>query len=97
MSQKFSYASRMIDIGINEFSTNGVRSNFRIYDHSMTTFIKIGFCLGFSNTSHVDILDRFRKSVVDKVKHEIIILINQKHSEEDTMKIKYANEFIENA
>ena len=51
--------------------------------------------LGFLNTSHVDSLYRFRKTVVDKVKLEINILKKQDHIKEDKMRIKYANEFIE--
>ena len=47
----------------------------------------------FSNNFHVDILDRFRKTVVDKVKFDIAFL--EKHSKEENMKIKYANKFIQ--
>ena len=66
---------------INGFSPNEVRSCFRIRDHSIINFRKRGFCLGFSNTYHVDSLERIRKSVVNMVKLEIIILTKQKHSE----------------
>ena len=52
--------------------------------------------LWFSNTSHTDSLDRFRKSVVEKVKLDINILRKQKHSEEQKMRTKYSNEFIQN-
>ena len=57
----------MIDTVINGFSLNKVRSHFHICDFSIVTFGIRGLCLGFSNTYHVDGLDRIRKSVVDKV------------------------------
>ena len=49
---------------------------------------------GFSNTSHVDSLDRFRISVVDEVKTDICILRKGCDSKENNMKIQFANEFI---
>ena len=64
----------MIDKVINGFSTNEVISIFHICDHSIITFGKRYLCLDSSNTSNVDSLDRFRKSVVDKVKLDISIL-----------------------
>ena len=54
----------------------------------------IVFFLGSSNTSHIESLDRFRKSVVDKVKIGICIFFN--HPKENNTKIQYANEFIKN-
>ena len=63
----------MIDPVINGFSTNEVKNHLHIRDHSMVTFGIMGLCLVFSNTSHIDSLDRFRKSVVDKVKFDIRI------------------------
>ena len=69
----------MIDLIINVFSTNEVRIHLHISDHLIRTFGKIELCLGFSNTSCVDSLDRFRKSVVDKVKLDISILMKHKH------------------
>ena len=54
LSQKYSYAYMMINTVLNWFITNQVRSHLRVFDHSMVTFGKIGSCLGFSNTSHVE-------------------------------------------
>ena len=73
MSHKVIYASKIIDPVINEFSTNEVTSNFDMCDQSIVTFGMRGFCLGFSHTSHVDSLDMFRKSAVDKAKRYICI------------------------
>ena len=42
-------------------------SYLHIFDHSMITFVKIGFCLGFSGTYNVECLDRLRKAVVENV------------------------------
>ena len=53
-----------IDPVINIFSSNEVRSHLQISYHSIIDFEKIGLCLGFSKTSHVESLDRFIKSVV---------------------------------
>ena len=61
-SQKVSYASMMIDPVIIGFSTNKVKIHLHIRDHSIINFGIRGLCLEFSNTSHVDSLDRFRKS-----------------------------------
>ena len=47
-----------------------------------------------SNTSHVNSLDRFIISVVDKVKSDICILQNGCDSTENNMKIRFANNFI---
>ena len=47
-------------------------------------------CLGFSNTSHVDILDSFRKAVVENIKPNIHNLMKQKHSKEERRKIGYS-------
>ena len=58
---------------INVFSTNELTSRLHIYNHSIVTFDIRGFCLGHSNASYIDILDRFRKSVVDKVKIDVCI------------------------
>ena len=51
-------------------------------------------CLGFSDNYNADSLDRFRKSMVDKVKLYMSILMRQKHPNKQKIKIKYANEFI---
>ena len=83
LSPKVSYDSMIIDIVINGFTPNSVKGHFHICYHSIVTFGMRGFGLRFSNTSHVDSLDRFRKSVVDKVKFDIrnlkeIIIIKKK-------------------
>ena len=87
--QKVSYASSIIDPVINGFSPNEVIIHLYICDHSIITFGRIGLCLGFSNTSNVESLERFRISVVDKFKLDISILMKQNHSKEEEMKIKY--------
>ena len=73
LSHKFSYASKIFDPVINEFSTDEVKIHLYICYNLIVTFGRIGFCLGFSNTSNVDILYGFRKQVVDKVKTDICI------------------------
>ena len=55
---------------MNVFSPHKVRNILYICDHSIDTFFMREICLGFSNTSRVDSLDRFGKSVVSKVKTE---------------------------
>ena len=57
-----------IDPVINGFSINEVKVHLHICDHSIVTFGIRVLCLGFSNTSNVDNLYRFRTSVADKVK-----------------------------
>ena len=74
MSQKVSNASKIIDPVINGFSPNDESIHLYICYHSIFTFVIIESCIGFSNTSRVDSLDRFRISVVDKVKTDICIL-----------------------
>ena len=74
MSQKVSNASKRIDPVNIGFSPNDVSSNLHICDHWIVTFGIIEKIIGFSNTSHVDSLDRFGISVVDKVKTDICIL-----------------------
>ena len=73
MSQKVSYASNIIDIVINLFIPNEVTIHLQICEHSIVTYGIRGLCIGFSDTSHVDSLDRFIKSVVDKVKIDVCI------------------------
>ena len=75
LSQKFIYASMMIDPVINVFSHNLAKIHLQICDHSIITLGKRVFCLGFSNTYHVYILDVFRTSVSYKVKFFRSILI----------------------
>ena len=73
MYQKVIYDSKIIDLVINGFSPNQVRSHLHIYDNSIITFGIRKLFLGFSNTSHIDSLDRLRKSVIYKVKTEVYI------------------------
>ena len=73
LSEKVSNASKIIDTVINGFIPNDESSNLHICDHSIVTFGIREKKLGFSNTSHVDSLDRFRRSVVDKVKSDVCI------------------------
>ena len=91
MSHKVSSASKIIDTVVNRFSPNDVSGHFRICDQSIATFGIREKYLGFSNTSHVESLCRFRRSVVDKVKSDICTLKQYYHSKENNMKIKYAN------
>ena len=77
----------MIDPVINEFIPNEVRSYFHIGDSSLIIFQTIILCSEFSNTSNVDILDRFRKSVVENVKLDINNLINRNNSKEENLKL----------
>ena len=71
LSQNFIYASKIFNPVINGFSPNYESSHLHSCDHSIVTFgIKK---LGLSNTSHVDILDRFRRTVVDRVKIDILL------------------------
>ena len=62
-----------MDPVVNGFSPNDVSSHLHICDHSIVTFGIRGRCLGFSNTSRVDSLDRFRRTVVEKVKTYICL------------------------
>ena len=95
MSQKVSCASRIIDLVINGFNPNDESSRLHNCDHSIVTLGIRKQCLGFSNTSHVDSLDRFRRTVVDKVKIDICMLKQKYHSKENNTKIQYKNEFVE--
>ena len=60
-SQKVRYASMEIDIVIIGFSPNEVKRHRQKCDNSIVTFGIRRFCLRFSNTSHVESLDGFRK------------------------------------
>ena len=62
-----------------------------ICDHSIVKILIIEKCIGFSNTSHVDSLDRSIRSVADKVKSDTCILQKSYDSKENNIKIKYAN------
>ena len=68
LSQIVSYDSKIIYPVINGFSPNEVSSHLHICDHPIVTIGIIGLCLEFSNISHVDSLEGFRKSVVYKVR-----------------------------
>ena len=91
MYQKFSYASKRIDLVINVFSPNDISSHLHICEHSIITFGIIEKISGLSNTSHVYSLDRFRRSVVDKVKTDTFIKKNQYHLKYNNIKIQYEN------
>ena len=93
LSQKISSASKIIDRVIDGFSNNKVRIILHICYHSIFTFCIRRLCLGFSNTSHVDSLYRFRKPVVNWVKTYVCIK-KDNNSKENNIKIQYANEFI---
>ena len=80
LSLKVSCASKIIDPVINGFSPNELTSHFHIYDHSIFSFGIGWLFLVFSNTSHVDSLDRFIKLVVYKVKREKCILKTENNS-----------------
>ena len=74
MSHKVIYAYKIIDPVINVFVPNNELIHLHVCDHSIVTFgIREKF-IGFSKTSHVDSLYRFRRSVFDKVKSDICIL-----------------------
>ena len=69
LSQKVGYSSKIIDPVINGLSTNELRNHLHICYHSIVKLGISGFCSELSNTSNVDSLDIFRKSVADKVKN----------------------------
>ena len=81
---------------INVFIPNAVSIHLHIWDHSIVAVGKRGLGLGFSNTSHVDSLNRFRKLVTRKVHNAIDNLKVKNSLQEDKNKWKYANEFINN-
>ena len=80
LSQKVSYAYKIIDLVTNGFSPNDISSHLYICDTSIVTFGIREKCIGFSNTSRVDSLDRFRISVVDELKTDKFILQISYHS-----------------
>ena len=69
-----SYYSKIIDPVIYGFIPNDKSSHLHIYNHVSVKFGIREICIGFSNTSHVDILDRFIWSVVDNINSDICIL-----------------------
>ena len=64
-------------------------------DHTIVEFGIRENCIGLSNTSHIDSLDIFWRSVVDKVKSDICILQTVYDSKENNMKMQYANNFVQ--
>ena len=88
LSRKVSYASKKVYPVINVFNPREVRSNSYICYHSILIFGIRVLCLGFSKTSHIDSLDRFRKLVVDKV---ITKLCKKKNIIKKSVKIQYVN------
>ena len=72
----------MIYSVISGFITNEVIIHLHICDHSIFTFFIRVLCLGFSNTSYVDSLGGFIKSVVDKVKIDVCIFEKDNNSKE---------------
>ena len=91
MSQKVSYASNAVDPVINLFIPHEVRIHLHICDNSIVEFGIKGLCLVFLNTSRVDSLDSFRKSVVDKLITELCIIFKEYHSKDNNMIIQYSN------
>ena len=72
-SHEVSYSSMKNDPVINGFSPNDVNFHLDICNHSIVTFGTKRLCLRFSNTSYVESLNMFRKSVVDQVKLDMCI------------------------
>ena len=68
--QKVSCVSKISDPVINGFSPHEVRIHLHICDYSIIAFGIRVLCVGFSKTSYVRSLYRFRKLFVDKVKTE---------------------------
>ena len=66
-----------------------------ICDHTIVEFGIRENCIGLSNTSHVDSLDIFRRSVVGKVKSDICILQKGYDSKGNNMKVQYANNYVQ--
>ena len=71
LSQKVSYDSMIIDPVINIIPPNEIKIHLHVCDQKITPFFIRGLCLRFSNTSCVDSLEKFRKTVVDEVKFDI--------------------------
>ena len=61
---KVTYASKRIDPGINGFIPKEVIGHFHIFFISIVAFGIRGSCLGFSNTSNVYSLDRFKNQLL---------------------------------
>ena len=83
---KVKYASVVIDPVIDGFSPNEVKSRLYTCDHSIITFGIRVLCLGFSNTSHVNILHRIRNTVVGKVRFDTSIFV-KRYSKRENMEI----------
>ena len=80
LSHKIIYASKIIYLYINGFSQNSESSHLHICDHSIVTLGIREKCLGLSNTSHVDSLDRFIITFADKVNTYMCLLKQGCHS-----------------
>ena len=89
--QKVSYVYMKFYPVINGFSTIEVISNLHIWDNSITTFDIRGLSLGFSNTSHIYSLERFRKKGCWEGQNRRMYLKKDNNSKYNNMKIKYAN------
>ena len=63
--QKFSCSSVIIDLVMNGFTNNEVRSDHHVWDKSIITFVKEIICLEFPNAFNVKSLERLSKSVVE--------------------------------
>ena len=93
--QKVSYASKIIDPVIIGFIPNDVSNHLHIFDNLIVKFGIREKYIGLSKIYNVDSLDRFRISIVDKVKTDICNLQKGYHSKENNMKIKYANNLVQ--
>ena len=89
------HASMVIDTVINGFIPNEGSSSFKMCDNSIITFCKIGFCLVFSNTSHVYSLYGLRKLVFEQF-HNSIDDLNKTIYQKDKYYLEYASGFIHN-
>ena len=63
LSQKFIYASKIIDLVIHIFIPNDESSHFQICDHSMVEFGIREKYLGLSNTSHTYIFTGLKEQL----------------------------------
>ena len=58
---------------IDRFITHEVRSHFHICDQSIVKIFIRGILLGFSNTYHVDSLDRFKNQLLIIPKYKYVL------------------------
>ena len=71
---------------------NGLSHNYQIgclYFCYKSIFVFENKCLGYSNTSHINSSNRFRKSVIYKVLKRIDHIINKERYEEEKFKLYY--------